>query len=902
MQLSHYLYGRKPEHGLAVIARSSDLPFYQQEWLNAPRYGSAPVVETPERIWTQRYELQTLDVGAVLSCLYPLKQTNVPCSRQQAPYPKGITPAVHHLLIARDDLPALLEKPENAVYFDAFLPIDDIYTLDGSFLPPVHYAPPTPAREPLGEALRYECQQLASYYWRALVTRQERKLAQLAQRRILLIVPRSNPAQELETQRNIVAHVLSLLPPHIRLRASYTLNLDVESTDLPANSSLYGMSRVQAGSQPAAGGTVFDLEHHVYPVATDMEGAYFSARAAGEASPVLDALLMRLPQAMDLDFCIRLWQIEAAIRAADPTVSVVLEDFIRTEALDSQRDALQEACLQIALELCGTKATPKNLATLWRLLGLYGDADLSGRDGLVALKPALNDILMVLARDPSLQLPPDPASQDDVFCAVATRSITEKESIADHIRGQLLTYLGNTTLSDERVAAWQPLINGLLIAGQLVPPHVEHLMPWLHTQLFLRMQSLKLPAAFQEALNGLDDTRLRGLLMEVASVNESTPATTSLERCLLALAEKRSIEPPWSMPEYELFTARILALTDRSEPWPAYVLRGIANAANQADYSDICYSLMRKPWVRSLTATASITSSLLPAYMQRSLQQVLKAMDTAQETLLLPERWKELEGETPLPEMQGDMMQATQKRLAQLVATLPIEKVAELADTCAAANLPEGYRALVLQALASRGAALLNGLLADASQAELQSLRKLVKRSNHDLSPGQQDYLRGLDWLDKVSESLKEMPKGDAAWFLALRRGFATLPPDARTLALAILKRDHAKSIGGILLANLQPDDTVNWAEAFPALRALHSASGQGKDALELSFSLLCKLYPDDGQRKVQWLHELDMDNLAQEVRTHHTLLLHRLEKDHKKQDDLPEAMRRHFDLHSERR
>lgn len=906
MLLSQYVYGRKPEKGLDVIARSRDLPFYQQDWLNTPRYGSPPAQETEDRIWTQRYELQTLDAGAVLSCLYPLKQTTVPCSKLRPPYPKGITPAVHHLLVAPEDVPALLADPAAAVWFDAFLPIDAIYALDGSLLEPVAFAVQTPPEAPLSDLERYLCVSLAAYVWRAFIARRDKKLALLSQKRVLLIVPRTTPAEELAKQRALLTYVLAALPPHIRRYASYTLNLDAESADLPANASLYGMSRATPGAQPTVAGTVFDLENFRYPEATDAERAYFSTRANGQASSWFDAVLAQVEQAADLPFCIRLWQVEQSLAQGDPAAVDLLDALILQDGLASHRDLLVHACLQATFATCQADPSPQNLAMLWRFLGQLSDPLAYQGLPLHQLTPPPHGLLAVLSRDDALALPKASAPQDDLFCAMAARSIAEAPvAIPEGTKALLLHFFGNANLSPARLAAWQPLTNTLFAHGLLATSELESLLTWLETRFLQQVPGLALPADADALLGTLDSPRLRALLYATATANRQAQATTPLERRLLTLFTARQLPVDWGFAECETLCERILALRDGSPEWPSHLLPALVAQSALAAYGDLCYRLMQKPWIRNLPATRNETAQLTVPYALRNLAAVLAQFATAQDTLLYTQRWQAFTDEPNPPILTGSFAAAVTERLDTLYAALSPLAVQQLAEALPNAPLPLDFQTLAQQALARRAFALLTPALAEASSQTVFSLSRLLRAN---AEPGRRTPPIGqaIELLDQLAAQLPTAKGDQPKWFLMLRKRFTQLPAEGRAFADTLLTRDYAQVLPALLLAALQPDDTVRWETAFPAyLNSLHlygrTRDGRAaipKEKVDEFLSALFHLYrPPQKPTETEWLHAADQHALAELIRAQYPDISKKLEKDHQKIHDLPDSIVAYFNL-----
>lgn len=894
MQMSQYVYGRKPDRGLDVIARSRDLPFYQPDWLNATRYGSAPAVETPERIWTLRFELQSLDKGGVLSCLYPLKQTSTPCSQLRPPYPKGITPAVHHMLVSAEDWPALLEAPEAALTYDGFLAIDDIYTLSGSFLEPVTFVP-KPAELTLDDGwMLYECPALAAALWRAFMARRQKKLGLLSQSRVLLIVPRSDPESELRLQRAILAYTLRLLPPHVRRYASVSLNLDVDSADLPPGSALYGMSRADEASQPAVSGVVFDMDRRLTPAVNDAERSYFAARAAGKVSPYFDAIVAQLPQADELDFCLRLRQVELAVQSADPEAAAVLTRLIQTEHLETQQAPLLNACVQASLAACAAEASAANLATLWRLLGVAG-ADGYRQACLSTLQPPVENLLAVLARDPELGLPPQAEPQDDLFCEMAAqRAAGGTQPLSEGLLGQLRYVWDNEAIPAERLPAWQTLANALF-ASQALDRDPHMLAGWAQTMRMLRLPGLRLPEDVERRIAAQDGDTLWALLLHMADVNADAPDTTALERLTLAALRQQDTAYRWSPQAAETVARRIEALRDRAEDWPALLLGYLASDGVPSEYAELGNRLMRLPWVRALPGQSAQTGRLFQAYASRTLSDAMAAMAQAEDAPLFERYWKAQAGALPLPALASPYQDIVVRRLNQLYEGITPARAVALYPRLQLNTQYREYGALACAALGKAAAGLLGTPLSETPKDELLGLLRVLEATRPALSQDQQQMLDALRAVRQLDACTTDRPS-DNGWFAELRKQFTALAPQARKLATDVARSAYDTTLAGVLLAALEPDGGIDWDAAFPALLAFQLAPAHAPDGraalpqqtLDQIISLLQDLLTDPRtQDGIYWLTFADMDELAAEIRGRYPALLRGLQRDQKKNRDL---------------
>ncbi len=898
MQMSQYVYGRKPDRGLDVIARSRDLPFYQPDWLNATRYGSAPAEETPERIWTLRFELQSLDRGGVLSCLYPLKQTVTPCSQQRPPYPKGITPAVHHMLISAEDWPVLLQNPEAALTYDAFLAIDDIYTLGNGFLGPVTFAP-KPVELTLDDGwLLYQCPALAAAPWRAFMARKQKKLGLLSQSRVLLIVPRSDPETELRLQRAILAHTLALLPQHVRRYASVTLNLDVECADLPPGSALYGMSRANPASQPGVSGVVFDIDRRLTPAANDAERSYFAARAAGKVSPYFDAILALLPQADDLDFCLRLRQVEEAVQAADPDAAAALTRLIETERLQAQQAPLLNACVQASLAACAADASAANLATLWRLLGVAG-ADGYRQACLSTLKPPAEHLLAVLARDPALALPSQAEAQDDLFCEMAAQRLAGGAGpLSESLLGQLRYVWDNEDVPAERLPAWQALANALF-ASQALGHGPQALADWAQTTRMLRLPGLRLPEDVARHVASQDADALWGLLLRLAAVNAGAPQTTALERLTLAAVQQGYTGHRWSLQAAEMVMQRIQALRDNAEDWPALLLAYLASDGVPSEYAELGNRLMRLPWVRDLPGQRAHTGRLFQAYASHTLSDTMAAMAQAEDTPQIERFWKAQAGALPLPQLAQPYQGIVETRLQQLYDGLTPARAVALYPKLRLVTPYQEYGALASAVLGRAADTLLDTPLENVPKGELLGLLALLEATGPTMSYEHQYLLDALRAVRQLDICTRAKPSGNR-WFADLRKQFELPYPDARKLAIAVAGKAYGDTQAGVLLAAQKPDGGIDWYTAFPALliHQLGAANVPGERAtlsqetLDQIKTLLIRLMtdphaPDD----THWLSVDDMNDLAAEIRSRYPALLRGLQRDQKKNRDLPQLL-----------
>lgn len=897
MQMSQYVYGRKPDRGLDVIARSRDLPFYQPDWLNATRYGSAPAEDTPDRVWTQRYELQSLDKGGVLSCLYPLKQTTTPCSLLRPPYPKGITPAVHHMMVADEDWPALLDDPASALTYGGFLAIDDIYALSGGFLDPVAYTP-TNAKLALDDGwMEYECAALAAALWRAFMARKQKKLGLLSQCRVLLIVPRTDPERELALQRAILAYTLALLPLHVRRYASLTLNLDVESADLPANSAVYGMSRAEAASQPAVSGVVFDLDRRQTPSATDAERSYFTARAAGKVSPYFDAILAQLPQADELEFCLRLRQVELAVQAADPDVAAVLTKLIEDEQLQQQQAPLLNACVEASLAACRAEASAVNLATLWRLLGIAG-VDSYRQACLGTLQPTAENVLAVLVRDAALCLPDKAEIQDDLYCEMAAQRVAGGgQALSEEMLGKLRYLWDHTALPAERLPAWQTLANALF-SGRTLTGEPRALAAWAQTTLMLRLTGLVLPEDVRRQIAALDAQALWELLIRMATVNAAAPATTALERLALCAAQPCQAGFYWTPEVCEAVARRIEALKDGAEDWPALLLPYLADNAGTAQCAGQANRMMRLDWVRALPGQGEYIHRLLHAFAVHTLTAAMAAMDDAKQTPQMDRYWRAQAGTLPLPGLEPAYAPIVTARLAALYQPLTAAEAVALYAQLKLGGAYAEYGALARAALGRRAAQLLTVQLSEAPNAELMALLGLVKDTHPALTDEQKNIYEALQAILKLGERTAAAPD-DLEWFTRLRAQFTALGPEGRTLAIKTAQRDFGATQAGALLASLMPDGGIDWDVALPALLAYqcgHAVALNGRaalpqDTVDLVLDLLSSLIVDpQSAESTHWLTHADIAALAKEVRRY-PALYQSLKREHRRNNDLPQLM-----------
>jgi len=806
MKLSQYIYGRKPKAGLQVITRSRELPFFVKSWFESPRYGAAPVRSTPDRIWTQRYELQCFEGGVALSCLYPLKQTEVPCSEQQEPYIRGITPAVQHLLAGADDADELIAHIDSALHFDGFHQIDEIYRLPSTFSEPIDFTPAKTAPAALSDRERELCVDLAGYLWQAFMSRKDGKTGELAQRAVRLIVPAGEPAGELENQRRLAAYTLNLLPPYIRRWASVTLNMDVESEAFPNGSALYGMARAHADSQPVGKGIVFDAEKLIWPAPAAEERAYFQARALQQAVVLLDDAVSRLPVRFDLAFHLRLQMLLDSLCRGCCSVEA-LQTFLKNEKLNDFRDILLPALANAVLFACRENLNRIPLSSLWMLAECSPEA----AKPLQTVQCSVDECLAVITRDGVCAPYAGLYAADEVFSQLVLRlSAADRSPVADTTTQNVRLWLSSIS---EDTSFVEQLVNGLIEYGKLVINNHDALQIWLENNFVCRMKTLSGSHAFMPLLDQIAPQTLSALLLGVTGINQACPWTTGVEKLLIEWFNRTAQLPGWNDEQCLLAARRALALEDKQELWPVFALR-CADALGRP--SEACTLLLRDPWVRQLPQVQPLVQKFAAYVHAQNVNALCAAIRQPDDVLKLSNLWESITSGEAF-QMNPEQWQLLHAPILNALNGLKLKDLFHILAVLRKQSIPQECAAQAEHAIAIQMITVLpQEDLTERTYDELEQIIRYSQTVQENFSAAAKQRLDVLYMLQAIVDDPCQRDP-----FNAVRRGMSMLAQDNRQMLHALLRMHINDQASSILLQSIRPDNTIDWAHTFARMMNL---------------------------------------------------------------------------------
>ena len=895
MKLSQYIYGRKPKAGLQVITRSRELPFFVQSWFESPRYGAEPVRSTPDRVWTRRYELQCFENGAALSCLYPLKQTEVPCSEQTEPYIRGITPAVQHLLAGAADVDALLSDVDAALHFDGFHDIDDIYRLPSSFAEPVEYTAVPCAPAALTEQERNLCVDMAAYLWQAFLSRKDGKMGELAQRAVRLIVPAGEPAQELEDQRRLVGYTLKLLPPYIRRWTSVTLNMDVESDSYPSGSALYGMVRANAGSQPAGKSHVFDAESMVWPSASPEERGYFMARELQSPVVDLDVLVDQLPAKYDLAFHVRLQNLLSSACGGHLTLDS-LDQFIAAESLQDFKPQLCLALAKAVIRTSGSAAARQQLAVLWTLV----QADRSVAAELFQLNCPVDECIAIITRSGVLTAYTDvyPADED-FFNLIIRLSAADQSPLAPESVQSLQLWLSRTAYS----ATIQMLVNALIQYGKLVIDNRTSLLLWLENSFICRMKELANSPAYSALLDTEEPDVISRLLLTMCGLNRGCEWTTGVEKLLIEWFDRHGQLPAWDAASCLTAANRAVELTDQQLYWPMLAIRAAA-ALNEP--SEACLLLLRDPQIRALPQLQPYVQQFSGYVYAQNVDTLRASIHTPDDLLGIADIWNNITNGAPL-KLASEQWISMQTTFQRAIQSENVASSLELYNKLRRLDLPSDCIEQAEIAIAAQIALALPGEdLTRLQWQDLDQVLNLVQKRSPLLSNAAQQRIQILYFLNQVMLHPVHLPT-----FESVRKEMKMLTADHYDLLNTLFGIHMPKLAASILLRHINRDNTINWSRAFACIMDLYSLPNISPNEVprcsvedyEIFLCMLCGLYLKHPNSPIGYLlTPADCQQLSDWLLAGHPKLIKQLMNDQKKYGDLPDAVVQSLQLYLGRR
>jgi len=894
MKLSQYIYGRKPKAGLQVITRSRELPFFVQNWFESPRYGAAPVRSTPDRIWTQRYELQCFEGGAALSCLYPLKQTEIPCSEQQEPYIRGITPAVQHLLAGAADVDALLADIDAALHFDGFHQIDDIYRLPSTFAEPVEYTAAPCAPEKLTDEERALCVDMAAYLWQAFLSRKDGKMGELAQRAVRLIVPAGEPAAELENQRRLTGYVLKLLPPYIRRWTSVTLNMDVESETYPSGSALYCMVRATPDSQPGGKGYVFDAEKMVWPAAAPEERAYFMARDLGGVVVQMDTLVDRLPKKFDLSFHVRLQTLlDSACRGyLDKSA---LESFIAAEEL---KEFTPDLCRAIANAVLSNGALDRQqLAVLWTLISLDPDT----ASVFSQVQCSVDECIAVITRDGVLTCYTGIHAPDENFFNLIIRlSAADQTPLSDASMHNVRLWLSKLT---DYSAPVEMLLNALIQYGKLIIDNSSALLLWLENGFVCQMKTLANSAAYSALLDSVDPQVLSQLLLTAAGLSQGCAWTTAVEQLLIEWFDRHGLLPAWDENHCLVAANRAVQLQDQQLLWPMIAIR---SAAALEKPTEACLLLLRDPRIRALPQVQPYAQQFAAYVHAQNVQTLRASLKVPADLLNLADIWSQITNGIPL-QLSSEQWRSMQPDFQRALEGSGITIVLNTLNQMRQLNFaPDCTEQAEIAATTQIAAVLSTEDLTKLTWPQIEQVLQLIANHQPQLTPAAQQRLQLLHMLNTIMAYPTHRP-----YYESIRKDIALLSGENRLMLNTLFSIHMPDLAASILLRHLNQDNTIDWSSAFARFMSLYGLPSVSPNDIprcsvedyEVFLSMLCGLYQNHPQSPIGYLlTPADCQSLSGWLLNGHPRLIRQLMNDQKKYGDLPYNVVESLQLYPNRR
>lgn len=890
MKLSQYIYGRKPKAGLQVITRSRELPFFVQSWFESPRYGAAPVRTTPDRIWACRYELQCFEGGAAISCLYPLKQTEVPCREQQEPYIRGITPAVQHLLAGAEDTEELIASIGAALRFDGFHDIDDIYRLPSSFSEPIDFTPSPSAPEALSEQEQAMCVDMAACLWKAFMSRKNNKTGELAQNAVKLIVPAGTHESELEHQRRIVTYALSLLPAYIRRWTSLTLGMEVESDSYPGGSAFYGMARAKADSMPAGKGKVFDAEKMVWDntCAPPEERGYFMARQFRQAVVLLDDAISQMPVRYDLSFHLQLQKMldglcRGCVSAAD------MQKFIADAKLKDHTDLLCSALAGAVISACSQTMDRKPLSGLWVLAEVSAEA----AKALNAVQCSADEALAVVVRNGVSIDNKGLCKADEHFASFILRlSALNRTPLADASMHELQLWLSGIT---DHVPFVEILVNGLLQNGKLVIGNANMLSLWLENGFVCRMKELAMAEHFSGMLNDIGAAGLAGLLQAAADSNKAICWTTGVEKMLIEWFNANGQLPVWNDQELLKITGRVLALENRTGLWPLFAVR-CADALERG--SETLVQLFRDPVIRELPPLQPIRQKYAFFLLDRNVNDLCAAVAKPADTLRLAKLWKEITNDGPF-QMNPEQWQRVHGAVLNALNRQKLAELIHIYHELRKQDIPQECFEQAVHAVAKQALAILPGEdLRDRSWDELMLVLDFADHYQNDV-PGASRNALSMLWDLKIICAAANL----VAEYAQVRQHMQQLTQPERDMFRSLLRifgnnRQTGKPLAtSLMLVHIQNGNLIDWNNAIPGIMQFYDLPSVPPDAMakasiedhEVFLALLCGLYQHHPTAAFgQLLTPYDRQSLSEWLPGACPKLYKRLQTEQKKYGDLP--------------
>ena len=907
MKLSQYIYGRKPKAGLQVITRSRELPFFVQKWFESPRYGAAPVRTTSDRIWEQRYELQCFEGGAALSCLYPLKQTEVPCSEQQEPYIRGITPAVQHLLAGGEDAETLVDNIASALYFDGFHHIDEIYCLPSTFSEPVEWTPAPVALKTLETHEQELCLDMASALWMAFMSRKDGKTGELATRTVKLIVPAGTPAEEIDHQRRIAANVLALLPHYIRRWTSLTLGMDVESDNYPAGSAFYGMARAAADSQPSGKGIVYDLEKQAWPAAEAQEKAYFIARIQHTPVVLLDEAVSQLPNRFDLAFHLRLKTLLDALCAGTVTLSDV-QTFLKQEKLEAQADLLCPALAQAVLAACNAAPDRKQLASLWML----AQCSPAAAAMLHHVTCSCDDAIAVLVRNGVNPGCEGLFAADEAFAQLIIRlSAADRSPLAPATCHDLLAWLAKVSPDANFV---EVLVNRLIEYGKPSINDPDALHKWLENGFVARMSTLCGTEQFMPLLDQLGAQRVGDLLYFVTTLNREAQTTAAAESLLMNWFDRAGTLPAWDAKQCLFAANRALQLEDHRPQWPIFALRCADALPNP---TEAITKLLNNAPVRQLPQVQALAQKYAGYVHAVNVNALCSAITKPNDVLTLSEKWAEISGGQPFAmaseqwaQLDAPLCNALRdSSLASLLSVynsidnkLPMECVDHVVNAIAICIM-EGLGRDSLNGFKLNELQLIYQLCNNLTQAFNSSSRerfKVVQLLNY-LHPKEQSNLTFTETFEILRSDMRSLSDENHCILRSLLSEQFDVNQNLSIDTVA----------ASIYLQNMRTDNTIDWNGCLnrtlkyyklPSMDLNEAANKYSLDDFEMLLASLCAFYRPEDNVFGMILTPADRQTLNDWLTTVCPKLIKKLIKEYKTTPDLPDMLVEGLGLNTKKR
>lgn len=896
MKLGQYVYGRRPNAGLQVIARSRELPFFNKSWMDAPRYGSAPVRETQDRIWTRRYEVQCFEDGALLSCMYPLKQTDIPCGEQKYPYIRGITPAVQHLLIGTNDLNEFLEHLDAALYFDDFFHIDDIYRLSGDFLEPIDLALNDDVSLTVTDTERAMCLDMAAYLWRAFVCRKDGKLGELSRRNIMLIVPGSTPQEELEVQRRVVAYTLRLLPPCIRRWTSVTLNLDAESETLPGGSALYAMTRANPESDIQGRGIVFDLDREVWPAAEEEEKKHFIARQLKSPIVKLDQAIELFPQRYQQEFHIKLMVLLDDLCHNTAGVDDVIA-FIQEENLTAYQDLLCEALADAVFANRADGINRKHMAVLWSLC--EGSPSMAGFFSRVDCP--LEEALAIVIRDDILTGIADRKPQDELFCDyVAKRATIEQRELSVEQTQALYRWAeqqdSGTSLAEEK------MLYALLMNHQLEINTTDSLDLWLDCQLFYRMHQLPAVHRWEQLLDELGNSRVSQRLLCIARLNENCSWTTAAEKLIIDWFNNHKLLPEWTEMECNEVAKRVIALKDLQSMWPVLLMRCAQNLGKPID---ACAMLLRNQTFRMMPDMQIYVEQYSSYVQMMNAYTFRNRITSAAQVLQLIPLWEEVSGEKRLlltHQQYSDLV----PQFIQALSSQSISELVKINNALREQPLPDECQNAIQTAIARCIAdRIVNEELLDLTVDDLEMINGIAPMASDHITRAANTRLMMI----RATLDLYHAPNNGQV-FKDIREFLSSLAGNDRSLLQQMLVKHMPYKHSAIFLASTNTRNSILWSSALHDIAIALKLPDESPDVIakrkdiiydsycSMIFSLFQTGHPSCPGTL---LMASDRQELAGWLRLNGPHLVRRLQKEYKKFGDLPYELVEYLSLEKKR-